>query len=248
VDEAGMFASVTDPSATSTPEELRWRFATMPYDQHHTEPFAAYWYGYLSWYRGGTRAPDEMYHPLDRASREARAEGLSAGTGKLDTHLFAGSYYYSPTFWLDADRYRSGDRGVVTAGSVRRLTMGQVVRPAAKVLTWERSDFASMLRVAGQTSGRGAAATPAWNWAGSRPQVFLVDGSSDRASINDLIERATTTETDMLPDMLPTPTSIEPCDLCFSTTEENTERSRPTPNYAWFWATRDGVRGRDLAR
>jgi prepilin-type N-terminal cleavage/methylation domain-containing protein len=167
------------------PAQQRWDFASPLCPPTSTEGFATVWYSYLAEYRGGHRADAESVSPADGDP----VVGLRDAAGDPETlngrNLVPGSFYYSPTFWSTPERYAGGCRPAMTPEMLQTATLAAVRYPAAKVLIWERGDFAS---------GRTALD---WNDPRAHGHVATVDGSIDTVTIRDILQHAVS-ESDLI--------------------------------------------------
>jgi hypothetical protein len=129
--------------------------------------------------------------------------------------------------------------------------MEQAVSPQAKVMLFERFDYSQCKPSRTSTAGR-QAMRPQWNNPDAKPRVCLVDGSVDTVKMAELHAAATSVNTTLR-------NSIEPSGLwnVNDAILQNYEMERDglengqngtTAWKAFFWATRNGIRGRDLNR
>lgn len=245
----------TDAVASSD-ASLKWDFSASN-AVWNTELFGYYWYSYLAEWAGRGRVSDEMFSPADAAltgqSRDMR--GHVETMDKL--MLWPSSFVYSPTFWSDSERYPAGspERLGMSTLFLRTAAAGSINRPAAKVLVFERADFGQVRRIAGtQTQGTtDSNNAPAWNNPRATTTLALADGSVDQAGMSRLGSRAASDRSgelvpcglagvsDGLPLWAPKGRQSE-----FPTGGLPSSADNTYPLY--FWATRFGVRGRDLDR
>ncbi len=130
--------------------------------------------------------------------------------------------------------------------------------PSDKVLMWERFDFTKGRRTESRYANympiagvRQADAYPTWNNPGAEPSVGTVDGSVRRVKMTRLYELSQSTRAAEARAFQPSGDWTLP-----DTTLRNYVMDKDglenggtvnTGRYpAWFWATRDGIRGRDL--
>ncbi len=179
-------------------------------------------------------APDDI--DLQRWLRENNNQ--SAQTDY--TWIFPSSYWYPPVFWQDYKRFEGPFRPVATAGNrwfFRRNRTTDVLTPSGKVLLFEAKDFSSKLKYM-------------WNRAGSKPQVALTDASARTVYMSDVIND-TGAPAERAADRLWYPSGTwDPGEGEIGGSYIQFGRGQGfTWTYglpAYFWATRDGVRGRDL--
>jgi prepilin-type N-terminal cleavage/methylation domain-containing protein len=230
----------------------RWNFNMHPVTPEiTTEPFAAYWYSYLAGESDATRFREEQISPADGALASLEREYMGSPHFNRPELLWPSSFLLSPTLWSDSRRYPAGVRLPMEANMVRTQTLPDVAYPEAKVLVWERMDFTQRDRARLDADGAASAegTPPAWNNIRSKPAVATQDGSVRRVTIADLYDAAASN-----PSLAPAGGASIPDELSIL----GNESAEPVfgvdrvgggdGNYpAFFWATRDGVKGRDLA-
>lgn len=154
--------------------------------------------------------------------------------------IFPSSYWYPPVFWQDAKRFAPATRlGGSTSNQwfFRRNRTTDVLTPSQKVLLFEAKDFSDKRK-------------PMWNSPGAKPQVAMTDASARTVYMTDIISD-TGAPGDRDSSLLLYPSGT------WNPTEAEMGSSyiqfgRPqgfvwTYNQpAYFWATRDGVKGRDI--
>jgi prepilin-type N-terminal cleavage/methylation domain-containing protein len=150
-----------------------------------------------------------------------------------DEWIFPSSYWYPPVFWQTATRFANTTRARGSAGNryfISRNKASDCTFPSIKVMMFEAKDFCSKEQ-------------PMWNEAKAKPNVVNVDGSAFQVKMADIIA-ATADNRIPAPSGTWNPTAGE--------MDGYLEYGRPqgftwTFNFpAYFWATRDGLRGRDL--
>lgn len=237
---------------------LRWDFASPSHPQWNTEFFAYYWYSHLAECRGvgAGRVDEAMFSPAD-ADLMDQFRQLKGRPETLNGYmLWPSSFVYSPTFWSDAERYSSaaGGRDAMSEPMLRTAAVGSVSSPSAKVMIFERGDFAQARRVQiNQTGSTAADRSPAWNNPRAKTTVGLVDGSIDQIEMGDLTRRASTSDGAAY---LPAGRFAAPdgVPLAAARGHEGRYDTGGTPSTTdaeyplFFWATRGGVKGRDIPR
>lgn len=183
----------------------------------------------------------------------------------LDNTMWDGSYWLSPTVWTATTRYEhptflryqlSATNGVTYW---RRNRLDQTSSPQAKAMLFERFDFSQCKP--SRRGGTGAAAgsaqkPPQFNHKEAKPRIGLVDGSVDTVKVQfleDLLNPALNTNAVAYQqDLTPSgnwnvPTAVLSDYDMANDDLENGQNN--TGNYkAWFWATRKGIKGRDINR
>ncbi len=235
---------LTRPWTSIRNEEGVWWDMDSVIHEFKTEPFAYYWYSYLSDWRGGNRGGDELYSPNDSEMFSAWTTAKSSPGAMNEQVLWPSSFLYSPTFWCKSTRY--GPHGEMVPGDLSIQTVGQVAFPSDKVMLWERSDFRR--QVQGVGSG-GAPGSPAWNDPRATISVFAADGSLSEIKIATIMGRITTGDSELLPAEVIAPGGAGP--LAPGDVSDLPRIAWPPPSPpppAFFWATKFGVSGRDLPR
>jgi prepilin-type N-terminal cleavage/methylation domain-containing protein len=225
------WTSAPDPDGTGF-----WDFNSTVWEAK-TEFFAQYWYSYLTDWRGSGTHGDEMYSPAD-GEQLTIVNTARTDPNVCDTcNLWPTSYLYSPVFWCAKSRYGSHDE--MTAGDIAMNLAASVTSPSAKVLLWERADF-------GQQKDGGS---PAWNSPQAQTDVFTVDGSCTEVRIRDIIGAIQRGENDLVPCDVWTMGPGTPIAQGVGSEFPRAVWPPPSPpEPAYFWATKNGVGGRDFNR
>lgn len=266
--QQGGWASVTKPSLGNN--NYRWEFATAGAPlKWYSEMYAFHWYSLIgSWVNDGDYGSEVQFAPADKIiiSRFAdllnETPGFNLGTGIWDT-----SYVLSPTLWFSPERYSEDNRPAAVRGNgprsmARRNKLSETTFPSSKVIVWERFDFAKNSRRATQDVGFTVidfgteTGHPQWNNSDAEPAALTADGSVVTASIPDI--RSRTDDEDPLVSQAYSPTDRwdPPTQLLlqYGMAYDGFEIGSNTAGFgggmypAFFWATRDGIKGRDLVR
>ncbi|MGD9688747.1 MAG: type II secretion system protein [Phycisphaerales bacterium] len=213
-----------------------------------TEMFAAHWASLMMrWISPGQLANPIQFSPADRRLIERFNRDLNEQ--ELDRWIWDGSYFYSPTFWFNSSRYANTTAGLPSRQLLRRNKLSDVIFPASKVMLWERFDYTKTSR--SSPTGR-INEPPQWNNPFATPNFVRVDGSTDTYEITRIAAAAASSD----PEVARTFTPSGFWDLstgilgAYAMDRDGLENgSGGTGRYpAYFWATRDGVKGRDLPR
>lgn len=146
--------------------------------------------------------------------------------------IFPSSYWYPPVFWQDPVRFAGTTRPNAAPGNryyITRNKLSDCTFPSLKVQIHEAKDYCSKKQ-------------PMWGEPSAKPVVVRVDGSALQVRMASVIN-ATANMTIPAPSGTWNPTIAE---------MNRYEYGQPqgfswTFNFpAYFWATRDGIRGRDL--
>lgn len=246
--------------AVPTRPNYVWRFDDSGYQ---TEMFSAHWASLMMNYIDEGQLRNKVcFAPNDLAVLNRFNNNIAAGQD-LGSFLWDGSYWLSPTFWFKANRYSSALRQTVAANGNQwnRNRIEQVASPQAKVMLWERFDTqqCKVSRRPGATGGPRLPLAPMWNNPDAAPRVGLVDGSVDTPKMQRLhdlirtgqpqeqIDAFTPSGVWGVPDsILGDPADLQSYGLKFDNLENGQNGTTAWP--AFFWATRGGIRGRDLNR
>lgn len=227
-----------------------------------SELFALYWATQMTAYLNtADYAPPVIRAPYDRRLQLRQGSQLAAPASAAygtEMELFDTSYLLSPTLWLAPERYASANHRAINASLAdglkhwRRNRLDQVVDPAAKVTIFERFDHSRRARAAD--------VPPQFNAPDARTLVAAADGSVAEADLARLTALAADPDTG--PALRPSgqfdipvaefarfdgpSTRIAPLAEDPWQTEAGSRNGGSFP--AFFWATRGGIRGRDLFR
>jgi hypothetical protein len=170
--------------------------------------------------------------------------------------IFPVSYWYPPVFWQDWTRFagNSPTRPVANVGNrfyIRRNKISDTLAPSKKVQMFERADFYQK-----------ANPLPQWNNPIAQEQVACVDGSAKSVRMSDIIAK-TATDPGLTPplgsDLLQpaggwgvgqsglTNQELQSFFVFTGSPAASSFQFDVTPpKPAYFWATRNGIRGIDL--
>lgn len=240
--------------ALSIQGDWRWNFNAHPLTPHvTTEPFAAYWYSYLSDADGTERLREEQMSPADVALQSLADDMRLHPDFRQRWALWPSSFMLSPTLWSDPLRYMGGMRLPMDAPMVRTQYLNSISYPQSKVLIFERMDFQQRERVVAPESGnaRRDGVSPAWNNIRAKTAVFVGDGSVRKVAMSELYAAAADNSSD---DYSPSGSIGSPDELGIlggvgDDSHDGFSRAglSDAAYPAFFWATRRGVQGRDLA-
>ena len=240
-----------------------------------TEGFSLGWGWYMvnylsdSWDSGSSclRDPADVAINQRAARLKESLTNVKASIGTAGTVPFDTSYWYSPVFWLGAERY-SGEAfqpinsTPASAGTdvkwLRRYRFDDALYGAQKVMLFERFDWSTKRKPSGTAAGMidGAAQ---WNNPGAKPQVAFVDASvcivkmSDIHALGESDDPAITAQLRPSGYWDPSGAYLHFYDVLApqDTDPFETGVAPFTTTTAWrqyFYATRNGVRGRDVSR
>ncbi len=154
--------------------------------------------------------------------------------------IFPSSYWYPPVFWQDARRFNGPTRQLPLPSNdywIRRNRQTDIASPSNKVLLFEGRDYLHPEK-------------PMWNDARSSVRIAASDGSATIIKMANVIEDTAISATD--PTKLKAPAGTwnpgegEMAGYLEYGTPQGFRWTYNGP--AYFWATRDGIRGRDFLR
>jgi prepilin-type N-terminal cleavage/methylation domain-containing protein len=233
-----------------------------------TEAFSAYWGMYMASYLAGNFDSGTKYlrDPADRAIND-RAKRVDASGLDAESKIYDMSYLYPPVFWLGADRYASEtfqaiNKTPASDGTdvkyLRRNRFDQVSIATQKVLLFERFDTSVRRKPSGTVAG--IVDGPAqWNNPVARPQVAFVDGSVASVRMADVHALGESADPVITAQFRPSG-MFDPY-VSYLERFKLFQRGIDTDPYetgqypfdaattgwrAYFYATRNGVRGRDV--
>jgi prepilin-type N-terminal cleavage/methylation domain-containing protein len=250
-------------SVGHAPYTYRWDYGTGLQSHSGTETFGYHWLSHTLF--GSDINVSRMlsgYAPADAAMRQFLRENPDPNEAHNMAWIVPVSYWYPPVFWQDPIRFgaATATRSVTTVAApyyIRRNRISDVLTPSGKVQIFERADF-----YAKSKSG----AIPSWNSPQANTQVACVDGSGKSVSMADVIGSTSTTS-----GQVPSPgtTLLQPAGnwgRSFGPPQDDAElyfffgpytgTAATSPfqfdnnpgNPAYFWATRNGIKGVDLPR
>ncbi len=228
-----------------------------------TEPFSAYWTTYMGNYiKENDSGGKWMRDPSDPVINE-RAKATDNSSTIVELRGYDTSYWYPPVFWLQASRYKTENSTAISTGPndarwLARNRFDSVPISAQKVLLYERFDWATKRRPTGVSGSGVATAPPQWNNPGGRPQVAFVDASVATIRMSNVHSLGESTDANTNSQYRPSgifnpPTAYTTRWLADPTTDADPYEVGGPPfpgTTAWrqyFYATRNGVNGRDLS-
>jgi prepilin-type N-terminal cleavage/methylation domain-containing protein len=212
-----------------------------PFSASASESYGYHWLAH-TFYAGDDRLAriQSGIAPGDRDLQLWYKENNDAGAQNNPEWIFPTSYWYPPVFWQDPIRFEPSARVNGTDANryfIRRNRSTDVLTPSAKVLLFENKDF---------FANRGRQLM--WNTTQASPQVAMTDGSAKTVKMADIIAETGTPGGRDVNLLLHPSGNWNP-----GATEMNTNMLYGAPRFTWtygnpayFWATRDGVKGRDV--
>lgn len=234
----------------------------------YSEMYGFHWYSLTAdWLSPGDYSSEVQFSPLDRNLINRVQDLWITDPGvTIDRILWDCSYVLTPTAWYSPSRYARTTRPGNTptnpvASQARRMKFFDTRYPAEKVLLWERFDFSKSKRVAAQYSViadfnvvLGAENHfPQWNNFQAEPSVATVDGSVRRVKVSDVLARMWDPDESRALPFRPTDDFAPPANIMssYSMDKDGLEYSNPSSGRgiypAIFWATRNGMHGRDFS-
>ena len=179
----------------------------------------------------------------------------------LETGIWDGSYWFSPTLWLSAARYPNQNFTAIGNSNVnlwRRNRADDVTYTQSKVVAFERFDFTKNSRAAGAAPNYGSLRQkgffPNWNNPDAEARFALSDGSVDSIRMNKLYTSAFNNPNiapamnDLVPSGAwnPSNTLLGTYGMDQDSLQNGGTQGGAFPSF--FWATRKGINGRDINR
>lgn len=242
------------PNSDDTARFYWWRMGLSDLSRA-SEIFAAHWFSLaLLWSEPNNLHSEVQFSPSD-VTVINRFQDHLATRPDLSGTIWDGSYFYSPVFWTAAARYAPSSPDALTvpqrAMNVNYITNNRiedVIFPAEKVITWERFDYTKRKRTS-PNSGATEDLPPQWNHPQAEPNVAVVDGSALPVNIR-RIETAFSASSNPIIDLRPVGFWFISDALLqtYSMDRDGLQNRAPNLFPQYFWATRNGIRGRDIQR
>ncbi|MBY0313407.1 MAG: type II secretion system GspH family protein [Phycisphaerales bacterium] len=259
---ANFWCNVIPPNSMNDPNPLPWRFDISGWASEMFSPHAASLLINFHASSSSDLGSDVQFAPADtlviQRSKEFFVQLRAQG---VDTGIWDGSYWFSPTLWLSPTRYSSAFRVQLNATPadgltyLRRNRVDNVTFPSAKVLAWERMDFSKSKKQTTLTGGSTLSGPPTWNNPGAEPRFVLVDGSVDQVKMSKLYTLSQSMDQKTRDQFTPSGIWNVTADaLAFYSMENDGLQNGVTATSvggafpAHFWSTRFGVNGRDINR
>jgi prepilin-type N-terminal cleavage/methylation domain-containing protein len=241
--------------------------------QWYSEMYAFHWYSLVGgWVNEGDYGSEVQFAPADKLIITRFADFLNENSGfNLNTGIWDSSYVLSPTLWFSPRRYADdtrpdAPRNSAPASMVKRNKVSDTTFPANKVITWERFDWSQNTRTASIPHPINPNApsivlgeenhNPQWNNPKAAPAVLTSDGSVIAAKISEIQEMAGSDNPRVAREFRPTDTWDIPGSVLenYGMDHDWFEVGLIHDGFgqgkypAYFWATRDGIKGRDIVR
>ncbi|MCC5822469.1 MAG: type II secretion system protein [Planctomycetes bacterium] len=233
----------------------------------YSEMYGFHWYSLTAdWLSPGDYQSEIQFSPLDKTlMTRVHDIWINNPTLTIDRLIWDCSYVLTPTAWYSPERYRTNNRTPsarfdANLSQTRRMRFSDVRFPAEKVLLWERFDWGKSTREASthtvhfnfNISIGTEKNPPQWNNPQAEPAVASIDGSVRRISIRDIYARMWEEEdrgiafrpTD---DFTPGVGMMRTYSMDKDGMEIGYQPSGQGLYPALFWATRDGMQGRDFS-
>ncbi|MEQ8843761.1 MAG: prepilin-type N-terminal cleavage/methylation domain-containing protein [Phycisphaerales bacterium] len=199
--------------------------------------------------------PSGLTNPVQFAPGDAtvlqRFRAIAQDGGEYDDYIWDCSYFYSPTMYLNPERYESESLTPVSLpNDFKRNRIDDALWPSQKVVWFERFDFTQPVRT--QASGARVRFFPNWNNPVADPHVMVADGSARQVDIGDIIAQTQSDNPAVARIYTPSGLWDPPTSWLrfYSMDKDGLENGDQDTNAypAFFWATRDGIRGQDIYR
>jgi prepilin-type N-terminal cleavage/methylation domain-containing protein len=241
--------------------------------QWYSEMYAFHWYSLIGgWLNDGDYASKVQFAPADKIIITRFADYLNDNPNfNLNTGIWDCSYVLSPTIWYSPRRYENDTRPNATRSSgpaslAKRNKVSDTSYPSSKVIVWERFDWSQNTRTASfpnPSNPQGPAInfgdevySPQWNNPEASPNALAADGSVFIAKIEDIRTLASDDNERTARQFRPTDQWNIPSSLLenYGMDQDGFEIGSSLTGFgrgqypAYFWATRDGIKGRDVIR
>jgi prepilin-type N-terminal cleavage/methylation domain-containing protein len=240
---------------------IGWDYGSGAQSLQGTETYAYHWLSHMNF--GDRDILSRMrsgFAPGDAGIRSLWGQRVDSGGNNMEndmTWILPVSYWYSPACWQVWSRFNTASPTRVTGGAgngffIQRNRVSDVVVGQKKVILFERADF--------QTKDRNGRIAQ-WNAPNARPQVAMVDGSGKTVIMSEVIAGTSTETTPQTTDgLLPQPAGlwnppetelryffdIPAGQTSYSSLYQFDNLAPGAPKPAYFFATRNGIRGRDI--
>jgi len=253
----------------------RWDFGDNGFA---SELFAAHWASLMTQYITSNNLNSKMLFAPNDTLAQLRYQNIQAqllaNTSQLDGWLWDSSYWVPPTTWMNNKRYKNANRTPVnpsiTDGQAywRRNRFDDAPSPQAKVLVFERFDFTRKTRPS-RAGGR-ENFFPMFSNPEATVRFGSADGSTDSiklAKLYKLTNVATATQSEIdaytpsgtfaIQDSILGDPNLPPAQASYAMGRDGLENGDGSMlgipggfnSYrAFFWATRNGLQGRDFPR
>ncbi len=236
--------------------------------QWYSEMYAFHWYSLIgAWLSAGDWASEVQFSPADPAPRQRFEDiEITHPNTSYDSWIWDTSYVYSPTCWFSSERYANDVRPNApsqnpTNAKFRRNRVNEVQFPSNKVIFWERFDTTQRQRTESRvipginelvTFGK-VELPPLWANPQATPTVATADGSVARVNMSEVYARANSDTPAEAEAFTPTDDWTPPQTLLrnYGMDQDGLENGSTVNRGAYpafFWATRDGIKGRDIIR
>jgi prepilin-type N-terminal cleavage/methylation domain-containing protein len=243
---------------------------------YQTEDFAAFWVSFAAQVIDANSTSSLGLSKLQVSPSDTwlldRSRAVQQANSTIDAFgvLYDSSYLLSPTTWLTSETFvapaaaANGGSYSVTATQPLKLARNRfdmVAQPSAKVITWQRFDTQQTRRTPTGTNNPNR--TPWWNNPAANTNVATADGSGTTVRMSTLHTSASQGIINGQPNPLRPIGVWAGRDNIYLDTNANSPYHAPRfgdpieagsanfPNGPWpafFWATRNGIRGTDLPR
>ncbi|MFI4897296.1 MAG: prepilin-type N-terminal cleavage/methylation domain-containing protein [Phycisphaerales bacterium JB059] len=219
---------------------LGWNYET---GAQQSEPYGFHWLAHMLYAEdAATSRMETITAPGDKALQNWLRENDDANAQTNINWIFPTSYWYPPVFWQAPERFAEVGQQPARRDNgfyFKRNKLFDVLYPGQKVLLFENKDYHSLEKLQ-------------WNMPGSRPQVSLIDNSVRTVAIDDVINDTDPDSVGFQADYngLGFPSGLwNPGEGVMSGRQAYGAREGFDWDYsqpAYFWRTRNGVKGRDF--
>ncbi len=233
--------------------------------------FSTTWASLVSQYVSGSSTFSQvLLSPNDSTAQARHKQLVPAIVGTFEDVLFDTSYWASPTLWLNTDPFKTQSRVAINPTDVRywrRNRIDDVTSPQAKAMLFERFDMTQSSRPS--RTGGTEPFEPTFNNSAATTRLLTADGSVTGVKLAQLSKLANAAVSSQAQaDIFKPSGQWEPSDAALGDPWasvppgawagrdglENGDGSMlgiPGGFFkfpAFFWATRNGIQGRDIPR
>ena len=253
---------------------LAGRYEFVGPGQWYSEMYAFHWYSLVGgWLNEGDYTSEIQFAPSDVVMiNRFRDNFIENQNRSINNSIWDCSYVLSPTVWFNPKRYENDIRPDCVRNSgpaslAKRNKVSDTTFPSNKVIIWERFDWTKNERNASQPNPFDPTAPvielgierqhPQWNNPAAEPAVLTADGSVVSTKISDIRQLASDENERAAREFTPTDVWNMPGSLLedyqmdmdwFEVGLINQDGFGAGQYPAYFWATRDGIKGRDISR
>ncbi len=212
------------------------------YSGGRVEPYSFHWLAHTMYNDDVTTSRlNTIYAPGDKALIDFLTDNEDANAQTNFEWIFPTSYWYPPVFYQSEDRFANSTRTPASPTNdydIDRHQLAEVLWPSRKVLLFESKDYANPDQ-------------PMWFERDAKPVIAMMDGSASNADMSEITSASVDNPPLMGGDILSPSGTFGSGGVSEAVMRGYDYSSLQGFKWeydgpAYFWATRDGVRGADL--